>query len=72
MRVTIRDNTGKVIATPEFFQRTAAMSGGFTMGAMDNVMLTRVAELASNYVIANYDTPVGGPTGAEYNNVGAK
>lgn len=69
MRVTIRDNSGKVIATPEFFQRTAAMSGGFTLGTMDNVMLTRVAGLASQYVIANYDKAVGGPTGADYQNV---
>jgi hypothetical protein len=65
MRVTFRDNSGKVVATPEFFQRTSAMSGGFTFGAMDNVMLTRVAELASSYIIANYDQAVGGPTGAD-------
>jgi hypothetical protein len=65
MRVTFRDNTGKVIATPEFFQRTAAFSGGFSMGAMDNVMLTRVANLASGYIVANYDKAVGGPTGAD-------
>jgi hypothetical protein len=65
MRVTFRDNTGKVIATPEFFQRTAAFSGGFTLGAMDNLMLTRVANLASGYIIANYDKAVGGPTGAD-------
>jgi hypothetical protein len=65
MRVTIRDNTGKVIATPEFFQRAAAFSGGFTFGAMDNIMLTRVANLTTNYIIANYDKAVGGPTGAD-------
>jgi hypothetical protein len=65
MRVTFRDNNGKVVATPEFFQRTAAFSGGFTMGAMDNIMLTRVANLASGYIIANYDKAVGGPTGAD-------
>jgi hypothetical protein len=65
MRVTFRDNTGKVIATPEFFQRTAAFSGGFTLGTMDNIMLTRVANLASGYIIANYDKAVGGPTGAD-------
>jgi hypothetical protein len=29
------------------------------------MMLTRVAGLASNYIIANYDKPVGGPTGAD-------
>lgn len=65
MRVTFRDDSGKVVAEPEFFQRTAAMSGGFTMGVADNIMLTRVANLASSYVIANYDKAVGGPTGAD-------
>jgi hypothetical protein len=65
MSVTFRDNTGKVIATPQFFQRTAAFSGGFTLGVQDNMMLTRVANLASGYIIANYDRPVGGPTGAD-------
>jgi hypothetical protein len=65
MRLTIRDHTGAVIATPQFFQRTAAMSGGFTLGVADNLMLTRVANLASGYIIANYDRPVGGPTGAD-------
>lgn len=65
MRVTFRDNSGKVIATPEFFQRANAMSGGFTLGVQDNLMLTRVAKLASGYVIANYDQAVGGPTGAD-------
>jgi hypothetical protein len=65
MRVTFRDNTGKVIATPEFFQRTAAFSGGYSFGVNDNMMLTRVANLASNYIVANYDKPVGGPTGAD-------
>jgi hypothetical protein len=32
---------------------------------MDNLMLMRVANLASGYVIANYDKAVGGPTGAD-------
>jgi hypothetical protein len=65
MRVTFRDNTGKVIATPEFFQRTAAFSGGYSFGINDNMMLTRVANLASGYIVANYDNAVGGPTGAD-------
>ena len=65
MRVTFRDNTGKVIATPEFFQRTAAFSGGYSFGVNDNMMLTRVANLASGYIAANYDKAVGGPTGAD-------
>jgi hypothetical protein len=65
MHVTFRDNTGKVIATPQFFQRTAAFSGAFTVGVQDNLMLTRVANLASGYIISNYDQAVGGPTGAD-------
>jgi hypothetical protein len=65
MSVTFRDNTGKVIATPQFFQRTDAFSGGFTLGVQDNLMLTRVANLTSNYIVANYDKAVGGPTGAD-------
>jgi hypothetical protein len=71
MRVTFRDQAGKVIATPEFFQRSNAMSGGFTLGVNDNLMLTRVAKLASNYVIANYEQAVGGPSGADDNAVAA-
>jgi hypothetical protein len=65
MRLTIKDQNGKVIADPEFFQRASAVSGGFTFGTMDNLMLTRVANLASGYLIANYTAAVGGPTGAD-------
>lgn len=60
----IRDGNGQEIATPEFFSLSGAWSGGLTMGINDNLMLTRVAELAGNYVIANYDRARGGPTGA--------
>ncbi len=65
MRVTYRDQNGKVVASPQFFQRAGAMAGGFTMGVHDNLMLNRVAKLASDYTIANYDRAVGGPTGAD-------
>jgi len=65
MRVTFRDQAGKVVAQPEFFQRASAMSGGFTLGVQDNLMLTRVSKLASDYIIANYTQAVGGPTGAD-------
>jgi hypothetical protein len=41
------------------------MGGGFTLGVTDNLMLTRVANLASGYIIANYDQAVGGPSGAD-------
>ncbi|WP_288381048.1 hypothetical protein [uncultured Massilia sp.] len=65
MRVTFRDQAGEVVASPEFFQRAGAMSGGFTLGVQDNLMLTRVSKLASDYIVANYKQPVGGPTGAD-------
>jgi len=72
MRVTIKDGGGNVIARPEFFQRAQAMGAGFTFGVHDNLMLTRVANLASAYVVRNYDRAVGGPTGADDKAVAVK
>jgi hypothetical protein len=72
MRVTIRDAKGTVIAKPEFFQRANAMAAGFTLGVHDNLMLTRVGELAASYIIANYQRPQGGPTGADEQAVGTR
>lgn len=65
MRVIIRDNKGNEIARPEFFQRASAMAAGFMLGVHDNLMLTRVANLISSYVKANYVRAEGGPTGAD-------
>ncbi|WP_256078952.1 hypothetical protein [Massilia sp. YIM B04103] len=65
LRMNIRDEQGKLIASPQFFQRASAMAAGFTLGVHDNLMLTRVGNMASAYVIANYDAAVGGPTGAD-------
>ncbi len=57
--------TGTVVAAPEFFQRAQAMAGAYTFGVHDNMMLTRVAKLISDYVQANYLQATGGPTGVE-------
>ena len=65
MRVKIIDEKGLVVANPEFFQRADAMAAGFVFGVHDNLMLTRVATLASDYIIANYGRAQGGPTGAD-------
>jgi hypothetical protein len=65
MRLNISDDKGRVIASPEFFQRAGAMAAGFMMGVHDNLMLTRVANLSTRYVIANYSDSVGGPTGGD-------
>jgi len=65
IRLNIRDANGREVASPEFFQRADAWSAGFVVGVHDNLMLTRVAQLASNYVIGNYARAQGGPTGAD-------
>lgn len=63
LRMNIRDDKGRVIASPEFFQRANAMAAGWAFGVHDNLMLTRVASLASSYMKSNYSVAVGGPTG---------
>ena len=66
IRVTISEKeTGRVIATPEFFARAAAMSGSHSFGAADNVMLIRVAGRLTDYLRVNYSAAIGGPTGAD-------
>ncbi|MET3132917.1 hypothetical protein AAKU55_003198 [Oxalobacteraceae bacterium GrIS 1.11] len=72
MRVTMHDANGAVVAAPEFFQRAGAMAAGFVYGIHDNLMLTRVAYLASTYIIDNYQHAQGGPTGADEQAVAVK
>jgi hypothetical protein len=55
--------SGRVIAEPEFYRRTSAMGGAFSVGHRDNVMLDSVAGLIARYVNANYTQLVGGETG---------
>lgn len=69
IRLRISDENGKLIASPEFFQRADAMAAGFIFGVHDNMMLTRVAKLASNYLIANYSLAIGGETGADHHSL---
>lgn len=57
--------SGKVIASPVFYQRSHAISGAMTWGANDRNMLDRIASLVAVYTANNYDKAVGGPTGAE-------
>lgn len=64
----VEKETGKVIASPVFFARASAMGGSFTFGATDNIMLTRIAGRLTEYLLANYDNAVGGPTGADPGN----
>lgn len=55
--------TGEIIANPQFYQHAAAMSGAYSIGAADNAMLERIANLIADYTIANYTSAVGGSTG---------
>jgi hypothetical protein len=57
--------TGKEIANPMFYARAAAMGGAWTFGGTDNAMLVRIAGRLTDYLASNYETAVGGPTGAE-------
>ena len=64
LRVRISEyETGKVVATPEFYARASAMGGGWTIGVTDNVMLVRIAGRLADYLEGNYEAAVGGPTG---------
>jgi len=65
MRATITEKeNGKVVAAPEFYAVGGTWKGSFTMGVTDNLMLTRVAGELRDYLIANYASAIGGPTGA--------
>lgn len=55
--------TGKLVAAPEFYQHTAAMSGAFTYGGQDNAMLARIVTLVAEYNNRNYSARVGGENG---------
>jgi hypothetical protein len=66
LKVTITEKeTGKVIATPIFYAKAAAMGGAWTFGATDNIMLVRIANRLTDYLAANYASAVGGPTGVD-------
>lgn len=69
MHFTIKDQSGRVLAQPQFFQRADAMAAGWVLGVHDNLMLTRVANLSTRYLVANYARAEGGPTGADVKGV---
>jgi len=59
----VDQKTGKVIASPEFYQHANAFGGAWSMGSTDNNMLIRIADLVNGYVQGNYSSAVGGPIG---------
>ena len=52
-----------VIAEPMFFQRAAAWGAAYSFGGTDTAMLRRIVRLMADYLPANYERAVGGPTG---------
>lgn len=66
LRATLTEKeTGRVIATPQFYARGNTWAGNFTFGVTDNLMLTRVAKRFTDYLQGNYVRALGGATGAE-------
>ncbi|QSA98867.1 DUF4410 domain-containing protein [Methylococcus sp. EFPC2] len=59
-RITEKE-TGKLVASPEFYSKSSAMAGAVTIGGNDNAMLGRIANALAVYVINNYKQAVGGP-----------
>jgi hypothetical protein len=58
-------SSGKIIASPVFYQKTNSFSGTFSWGATDTDMLERIASLIAVYTASNYEKAVGGPTGLD-------
>lgn len=66
LRVRITEyESGRVIATPEFYARASSAAGGWSIGATDNLMLVRIAGRLADYLKANYEHAVGGPSGVD-------
>jgi hypothetical protein len=53
--------TGRVLANPEFYSKSSAMAGAYSLGGNDNAMLGRIANALAVYVFNNYKQAVGGP-----------
>ncbi len=60
LSVTFTDlSQDKIIASPTFYQRSAAMAGAWSIGHHDNTMLTRIGDLASEYILLHLTEATG-------------
>ena len=58
--VTFTDlSQDKIIASPSFYQRAAAMDGAWSIGYSDRTMLTRIGDLASEYILLHLTEATG-------------
>lgn len=54
MQVTFKDSsTGEVVADPEFYRAAGSMSGGYSIGGTDNLMLDNIVKDITNYTLLN-------------------
>lgn len=54
MQVDFLDqSTGTVLTSPQFYRSAGAMSGGGSMGASDNMMLSAIAQDIVTYTVSN-------------------
>ena len=60
LSVTFTDlSQDKIIANPSFYQRAAAMDGAWSIGYSDRTMLTRIGDLASEYILLHLTEATG-------------
>jgi len=58
--VTFTDlSQDKIIASPSFYQHASAMAGAHSFGYHDNTMLTRIGDLASEYILLHLTEATG-------------
>ena len=64
VRLNMTDEaSGTLVHNPMLFSRANAMSGAW--GMQDDAMLNAISDRIVNYIIQNYETALGGPTGVE-------
>ncbi len=60
LRVTFTDlSQDKIIASPSFYQRASHWAGGLSFGYHDSTMLTRIGDLASEYILLHLTEATG-------------
>ncbi len=60
LRVTFTDlSQDKIIASPAFYQCSAAMAAAWSFGYHDKTMLTRIGDLASEYILLHLTEATG-------------
>ena len=55
----IDEESGSVIAEPEFYQRSNAFAEAFSFSVADSLMLTRTGDMIATYIKSNYQKPIG-------------